>query len=162
MRITTNRRIVARPLAVEAVMQRLEDWLALPHVHIATPSDAHFARLRMQLEHLGTAGNLHGPTPISPSSPWSADTSSIRPIFDFQRGFPGLRWANPMPIVPAPRRYRHMKAALDANRSPIKTRPAPGVSDCIVRNGSRPWSGPRRLPGRRRSQITRYTARRRT
>ena len=42
VRITTNRKVVARPLAVEAVMQRLEDWLALPHVHVATPSDVSF------------------------------------------------------------------------------------------------------------------------
>jgi uncharacterized protein len=58
VRITTNRKIVARPLTVEAVTQRLEDWLALPHVHIAAPSDSHFPRLRAQLERLGTAGNL--------------------------------------------------------------------------------------------------------
>ncbi len=93
MRITTNRRIVARPLAVEAVMQRLEDWLALPHVHIATPSDAHFARLRMQLERLGTAGNLTTDAHLAVLAMergyvlYSTDS-------DFAR-FPGLRWANP-------------------------------------------------------------------
>src|SRR5262249_15599292 len=35
LRITTNRRIVARPLPVRDVMDRLESWLALPHIHIA-------------------------------------------------------------------------------------------------------------------------------
>src|SRR5262245_9240711 len=50
VRITTNRRVVARPLQVHRVMQELAAWLALPHVHIAQPSDTHFARLRAELE----------------------------------------------------------------------------------------------------------------
>src|SRR4051794_35714599 len=58
VRITTNRRIVARPLAVRDVMSRVETWLALPHIHVAEPSHNHFARLRSELERLGTAGNL--------------------------------------------------------------------------------------------------------
>ena len=33
VRIATNRRIVQRPLAVADVMARLEEWLALPHIH---------------------------------------------------------------------------------------------------------------------------------
>jgi hypothetical protein len=36
-------------------MGRLQAWLALPHVHIAQPSDSHFARLRAELERIGTA-----------------------------------------------------------------------------------------------------------
>jgi toxin-antitoxin system PIN domain toxin len=93
VRITTNRKIVARPLAVEAVMQRLEEWLALPHVHIAAPSDAHFARLRAQLERLGTAANLTTDAHLAVLAMergyvlYSTDS-------DFAR-FPGLRWANP-------------------------------------------------------------------
>ena len=93
VRITTNRRIVARPLAVEAVLQRLEDWLALSHVHVAAPSDAHFARLRAQLERLGTAGNLTTDAHLAVLAMergyvlYSTDS-------DFAR-FPGLRWVNP-------------------------------------------------------------------
>ncbi len=63
VRITTNRRVVARPIPVPQVMGRLQSWLALPHVHIAAPSEAHFTRLRAQLERLGTAGNLTPSTP---------------------------------------------------------------------------------------------------
>jgi toxin-antitoxin system PIN domain toxin len=37
VRITTNRKIVERPLAVSDVMERLAQWLALPHVHVAQP-----------------------------------------------------------------------------------------------------------------------------
>jgi len=32
IRITTNRKVVARPLSVRDVTARLADWLALPHV----------------------------------------------------------------------------------------------------------------------------------
>src|ERR1700756_4727050 len=58
VRPTTNRRVVARPLAIRRVMEQLQAWLALPHVHIAHPSNTHFAKLRAELERLGTAGNL--------------------------------------------------------------------------------------------------------
>jgi uncharacterized protein len=58
VRITTNRKVVARPLPVESVMGQIETWLALPHVHIAEPSNTHFARLRAELDRLRTAGNL--------------------------------------------------------------------------------------------------------
>jgi len=46
VRITTNRRVVARPLPVRHIMEQLRAWLTLPHVHIAQPSNTHFARLR--------------------------------------------------------------------------------------------------------------------
>ena len=66
VRITTNRKVVARPLPIQDVMKRLQLWLALPHVHIAQPSDSHFAKLRAELERLGTAGNL-----TVPDSTWN-------------------------------------------------------------------------------------------
>jgi toxin-antitoxin system PIN domain toxin len=93
VRITTNRKVVARPLPVNDVMQRLQDWLALPHVHVAHPSESHFARLRAQLERLGTAANLTTDAHLAVLAMergyvlYSTDS-------DFAR-FPGLRWANP-------------------------------------------------------------------
>ena len=36
--ITTNRRLVVRPLSVQRVMEQLQAWLGLPHVHIAKPA----------------------------------------------------------------------------------------------------------------------------
>ena len=39
-------------------MDRLQSWLAMPHIHIVEPSDRHLSRLRIELERLGTAGNL--------------------------------------------------------------------------------------------------------
>ena len=95
VRITTNRRIVARPLAVRDVMVRMQDWLELPHVHIAQPSETHFVRLRALLERLGTAANLTTDAHLAVLAMergyvlYSTDT-------DFGR-FAGLRWVNPCP-----------------------------------------------------------------
>lgn len=93
VRITTNRKIVARPLSVSDVMGRIHDWLALPQVHVAQPSDTHFVRLRAVLERLGTAGNLTTDAHLAVLAMergyvlYSTDT-------DFAR-FEGLRWVNP-------------------------------------------------------------------
>lgn len=93
VRITTNRKVVARPLAVGEVMARMQEWLALPHVHIAHPSESHFGRLREQLDRLGTAGNLTTDAHLAVLAMergyvlYSTDA-------DFAR-FPGLRWSNP-------------------------------------------------------------------
>ena len=88
-----SRRVVARPLPVQRVMEPLQAWLALPHVHIAQPSNTHFARLRAELERLGTAGNLTTDAHLAVLAMergyvlYSTDT-------DFAR-FSGLRWVNP-------------------------------------------------------------------
>jgi toxin-antitoxin system PIN domain toxin len=93
VRITTNRKVVARPLPVQDVMHRLAAWLALPHVHIAQPSDGHFDRLRAALERLGTAGNLTTDAHLAILAIergyvlYSTDA-------DFAR-FGDLRWINP-------------------------------------------------------------------
>ena len=93
VRITTNRRVVARPLPVHDVMMRIQTWLSLPHVHIAQPSDSHFPRLRAELERLGTAGNLTTDAHLAVLAIergyalYSTDA-------DFAR-FAGLRWVNP-------------------------------------------------------------------
>ena len=93
VRITTNRRVVARPLSVERVMEQLHAWLAMPHVHIAQPSNTHFARLRTELERLRTAGNL---TTDAHSAVLAIERGYIlySTNTDFAR-FTGLRWINP-------------------------------------------------------------------
>lgn len=93
VRITTNRKVVARPWPVSDVMARIQSWIELPHVHVAQPSDTHFDRLRTELERLGTAGNLTTDAHLAVLAMergyvlYSTDT-------DFAR-FPGLRWVNP-------------------------------------------------------------------
>ena len=93
IRVTTNRKIVGRPLPVRDVLDRIGSWLQLPQVHIPQPSDAHFAKLRENLERLGTAGNLTTDAHLATLAVergyilYSTDT-------DFGR-FPGLRWVDP-------------------------------------------------------------------
>jgi uncharacterized protein len=93
IRLTTNRRVVSRPLTVREVMISIESWLDLPHIHLAQPSDSHFSRLRMELERLGAAGNLTTDAHLAVLAMergyvlYSTDA-------DFAR-FPGLRWLNP-------------------------------------------------------------------
>lgn len=93
IRITTNRRIVARPLPVRDVMARIASWLELPHVHLVQPSNTHFARLRSELERLGTAANLTTDAHLAVLAMergYLLHTTDA----DFAR-FPGLRWVNP-------------------------------------------------------------------
>jgi toxin-antitoxin system PIN domain toxin len=93
IRITTNHRIMARPLTVTDVLGRLHTWLDLPHVHVPHPSEGHFGQLRQALQRLGTAGNLTTDAHLATLAIergyvlYSTDT-------DFAR-FPGLRWTNP-------------------------------------------------------------------
>jgi predicted nucleic acid-binding protein len=84
---------VAQPLPVSEVTARIGSWLSLPHFHLAQPSDNHFARLRTELERLGTAGNLTTDAHLAVLAMergyvlYTTDT-------DFAR-FPQLRWVNP-------------------------------------------------------------------
>jgi toxin-antitoxin system PIN domain toxin len=93
LRLTTNRRVVARPLPVHEAMDLIQTWLDLPHVHIAQPSASHFVRLRAELERLGTAGNLTTDAHLAVLAMergyvlYSTDA-------DFAR-FKGLSWVNP-------------------------------------------------------------------
>ena len=93
IRITTNRKVVTRPLPVRDIMAWVESLLALPHVHIAQPADTHFERIRAELERLGTAGNLTTDVHLAVLAMergyvlYSTDT-------DFGR-FAKLRWVNP-------------------------------------------------------------------
>jgi toxin-antitoxin system PIN domain toxin len=93
IRLTTNRKIVARALPISDVTDTIHRWLELPHIHVAQPSDAHFVRLRAVLERLGTAGNLTTDAHLAVLAMergyvlYSTDA-------DFAR-FAGLRWVNP-------------------------------------------------------------------
>lgn len=93
LRITTHRRVFARPLTVADVADRVDDWLRCPHVHIAEPSPRHWQLLRANFAATGTAGNLTTDAHLAALAVergyvlYSTDT-------DFAR-FPGLRWENP-------------------------------------------------------------------
>lgn len=93
IRITTNRRIFARPFTVGVVTESVSTWLEQPHIHVVEPSARHFERLRAELERLGTAGDLTTDAHLAVLAMergyvlYSTDS-------DFAR-FKGLRWLNP-------------------------------------------------------------------
>jgi len=94
IRITTHPSILQNPLAVTGVLSRLESWLALPHIHVPTPSPRHFQLLRDALVRLGTAGNLTTDAHLAALAigrGYELHTTDA----DFAR-FPGLKWRNPL------------------------------------------------------------------
>jgi hypothetical protein len=94
IRLATNPRVFADPLAAGDAIEIASGWLEQPNSTLVNPTDRHLAVLQELLAPLGTAGNLatdghlaalaieHG------AEIHSADT-------DFAR-FPGLRWTNPL------------------------------------------------------------------
>ena len=93
IRITTHPRVLLRPLPVGDVLNRIESWLQLPHVHVPQPSNRHFAGLRANLERIGTAGNMTTDAHLATLAMqrsyvlYTTDTDFLR--------FQELRWVNP-------------------------------------------------------------------
>ena len=93
VRISTHRRALLRPLPVGDVLDRIESWLQLPHVHVPQPSNRHFTGLRANLERIGAAGNMTTDAHLATLAIqrgyvlYTTDT-------DFMR-FPSLRWVDP-------------------------------------------------------------------
>lgn len=94
LRITTNARIMPRPLTDQQSLDIMEEWLSQPSMMILSPTEKHWRILRQLITDSGTAGNMttdahlaalaieHGATLYSTDN-------------DFTR-FSGLRWKNPV------------------------------------------------------------------
>ncbi len=93
IRIATHPKILDRPLPVQAVMARVADWLALPHFHVAHPSDRHFVLLQEAFARLGSAGSLTTDAHLAVLA-MERGYVLYTTDADFTR-FPGLRCANP-------------------------------------------------------------------
>ena len=94
LRITTHRGVLGNPMTPADACSRIEEWLALPHVHIPVPAEGHFSRLRANLENLGTAGNLTTDAHLATLAMERGYTLCSTDT-DFAR-FPGLKWRNPV------------------------------------------------------------------
>jgi toxin-antitoxin system PIN domain toxin len=94
LRISTNPRILSRPLPPSRAMGIVDGWLALPVVLPLAPRRDHWRLVRELLTGTGTAGNLTTDAHLAALAIengcelCSADA-------DFQR-FPHLRWVNPL------------------------------------------------------------------
>jgi len=94
VRITTNPRILGRPLALDEALQVVESWFAQPCVRPLDPTARHWELLAALLRQAGTAGNLTTDAHLAAlalehgAELCSTDT-------DFAR-FPDLKWHNPL------------------------------------------------------------------
>ena len=94
LRLTTNPRVMPRPLAPEQAMAIIDDWFSQPAVRSLEPTVRHWAILKEILAPLGTAANLTSDAHLAAlaiehgARLHSADN-------DFAR-FAGLRWENPL------------------------------------------------------------------
>ncbi len=93
LRITTNPRIMQRPLGAAAAVQIVEGWLARANVTVLAPTERHYAVLLELLEATGVGGNLVSDAHLGAlaiehgAELWSFDN-------DFER-FPGVVWRRP-------------------------------------------------------------------
>jgi len=94
VRLSTQGRIFASPLAPEEAFDIIEGWLAQPCATMVVPGERHLVLVRELLEPLGAAGNLVSDAHLAAltiehgAELCSADT-------DFGR-FRRLRWSNPL------------------------------------------------------------------
>jgi toxin-antitoxin system PIN domain toxin len=94
IRISTQRRIIDRPMTPAAAIERVQSWLRLPNVQIISPGETHAEILFALLNEVGVAGDLTTDAHLAAlaiehrGELVSTDT-------DFAR-FRGLRWFNPV------------------------------------------------------------------
>jgi toxin-antitoxin system PIN domain toxin len=94
LRLTTNPRVLPRPLTPEQAIAVIDDWLAQPSVTTLEPTERHWEILKEVLSPLGTAGNLTSDAHLAAlaiehgARLFSTDN-------DFAR-FAGVRWINPL------------------------------------------------------------------
>lgn len=94
IRITTHRRVVARPLDVKTAVSYVRSWLAQPYTIVVEPTPRHAEILFGLLSDLGAAGNLTTDAHLAAlaiehqAEVCSTDTEFAR--------FPGLRWRDPL------------------------------------------------------------------
>jgi toxin-antitoxin system PIN domain toxin len=94
LRIATNRRVFAEPLAIDDALGRVRRWLEQPNVTCLTPSDAHMEIAFSLLSRLGTGGNLTTDVQIAAHG-LEHQAEVYSNDGDFGR-FEGLRWVNPL------------------------------------------------------------------
>lgn len=94
LRLSTNRRVFARPLSVPEAFAYLENWLSFPNADLAESSDQDLPVVKGLLVNAGTGANLVSDAQIAAialrmgGEVYSADD-------DFQR-FSGIKWHNPL------------------------------------------------------------------
>jgi uncharacterized protein len=119
VRISTNARVYARPLAMSQAWEQVEGWLALPRAWIPHPTDQHPRILGRLLSEATVSGNLVSDAHLAALS-LEHGLELCTADSDFAR-FPGVRWRNPLVegVREARARYRAggRKRALVSSRA---------------------------------------------
>lgn len=94
VRVATHANVFKHPMTAEEAVGRVEEWLALPHVHLVHPAQTHFEIWSSLLRKAGAAGNL---TTDAHLAALAIERGLILQTTDadFTR-FPGLKWNNPL------------------------------------------------------------------
>ncbi len=95
LRIGTNRRAIAPPLAVTAATGLVRTWLVEPNVSFILPGPDHLDIALGLLDSLGTGANLTTDVQLAA---YAIERGAELCSYDSDFGrFPGLRWTNPLP-----------------------------------------------------------------
>ncbi len=104
LRISTSPAVFGAPLALEAAMALVDEWLALPNARLVTESDEHWRILRDLLAESGTSGNRTTDAHLAAVA-MGRGATLVSCDRDFAL-FEGLRWENPLASTRRPRRRR--------------------------------------------------------
>jgi toxin-antitoxin system PIN domain toxin len=94
LRISTNARILPRPLTPAQAVAVVDSWLAQPQLILLHPADEHWLVLRGLLAETGTAGNLTTDAHLAALA-IEHDAELCSTDGDFAR-FAQVRWMNPL------------------------------------------------------------------
>jgi uncharacterized protein len=94
IRITTNERIMPRPLPPEQALDVVDDWLSQPGVMVVSPTEKHWGIFQRIILPLGTAANLTTDAHLAALAIEYGATLCSTDI-DFAR-FQTLQWINPL------------------------------------------------------------------
>lgn len=94
VRITTHPKVFERPMTVDESLERIGEWLTLPHVQVLHPAERHFTGWAELLRGIGSAGNLTTDAHLAALA-IERNCTLCSTDADFGR-FPGLRWVNPL------------------------------------------------------------------
>jgi len=94
VRIATNPRVFASPLSVKGALDRVEEWIDEPHVHLIEPRETHFQTWSALLKKYGIARDL---TTDAHLAALAMERGLVLHTTDadFSR-FAGLKWKNPL------------------------------------------------------------------
>lgn len=94
IRLSTHPRVFITPFQPEEALERVTEWLSLPHVAIIHPQDSHLDHFGKLISQAGVAGNLTTDAHLAALA-IEHDLVLCTTDADFAR-FPGLKWMNPL------------------------------------------------------------------